>query len=553
MTAKNFFYLCLIFLFGLFLRVYMLGAVPAGFTPDEASQAYTAYSLLNTGKDEWGISWPTSSFRSFLDYKSALQTYLMIPTISIFGLNEFAARLPSAIFGSLAIISSFALVVALTKNIKLSLLTSFILATSPWAIQFSRMALEANLAVFLITSGLNFLLRSFEKPNLLILSAALFSISLYSYHAAKLFVPIFLFVIFAIYKKNFLKTPKILIASFLVALVLCLPLIRNLSGEDSKRGADLLITNISSDHLKSLNDTIFYHDLYQDNQYLPRLFHNKITLVANNFVNNYLSYFSLHFWFLEGGREITYSVIPGRGLLLLYLLPFFIYGLISVTKSNLPKSIKLLLLAWLILAPLPAALTKEGYRPNRAISFMFLLEFISAYGLYSFLSQTTKYFQLKRTFVILVFCFSFVFYLEDYTYASKVKFPESMSYGWREAVGFLAKSDSNYKQVIVEQGNQSQAMIAFYKKLDPNIFQSYSPEWSEQISRNKDIKYLDQLSNYSLQNYIFKSFAWPEDVSSDTLYLSHKLNNLPSERRTLKQIISPQGKILMEVFDFPKK
>ena len=128
-----------------------------------------------------------------------------------------------------------------------------------------------------------------------------------------------------------------------------------------------------------------------------------------------------------------------------------------------------------------------------------------------------------------------------------------MSYGWRDAVGYLAKTDSAYKQVIVEQGSQSQDMVAFYKKINPVTFQSFSKEWSEQISKNKDIKYLDQLGNYNLLNYKFKSFAWPEDISSDYLYLSHKLNNLPAERRTLKQITSPQGKIIMEVFDFPKK
>ena len=85
------------------LRLTYLGQIPAGISPDKVSQGYTAYSLLKTGADEWGIKWPLTSFRSFVDYKAPLQTYLMIPSIAIFGLNEFAVRLPSAIFGILSV------------------------------------------------------------------------------------------------------------------------------------------------------------------------------------------------------------------------------------------------------------------------------------------------------------------------------------------------------------------------------------------------------------------------------------------------------------------
>ena len=65
------------------LRLSFLGQVPAGISPDEVSQGYTAYSLLKTGADEWGVKWPLTSFRSFVDYKAPLQTYLMIPSICI--------------------------------------------------------------------------------------------------------------------------------------------------------------------------------------------------------------------------------------------------------------------------------------------------------------------------------------------------------------------------------------------------------------------------------------------------------------------------------------
>src|SRR3989344_6433819 len=85
---------------GLVLRVTWLTKYPAGFTPDEAAFGYNAYSILQTGKDEWGTPWWQLFFtnmRSFGDYKLPLYTFLTIPSIKIFGLSEFATRLPNAI------------------------------------------------------------------------------------------------------------------------------------------------------------------------------------------------------------------------------------------------------------------------------------------------------------------------------------------------------------------------------------------------------------------------------------------------------------------------
>ena len=102
---KVFFWLLLsvFFISALALRFYKFGEIPVGFNRDEASIGYTAYSLLKTGKDEYGKSFPLS-FKSFGDWKLPLYPYLVTPFIKIFGLSEFAVRLPSALFGVLTVI-----------------------------------------------------------------------------------------------------------------------------------------------------------------------------------------------------------------------------------------------------------------------------------------------------------------------------------------------------------------------------------------------------------------------------------------------------------------
>ena len=91
------------------LRLWQLGKVPSSPDWDEVALGYNSYSIMQTGRDEYGKFLPII-LRSFDDYKPALYSYLTIPSILIFGLNVFAVRLPSAIFGILAVIATYFLV-----------------------------------------------------------------------------------------------------------------------------------------------------------------------------------------------------------------------------------------------------------------------------------------------------------------------------------------------------------------------------------------------------------------------------------------------------------
>jgi len=86
-----------IFLVGTFLRFYNLGIVPNSMEWDEVSWGYNAYSILRTGKDEYGVSLPIS-FKAFGDYKQPVYVYSEVIPIAIFGLNSFAVRFPSALY-----------------------------------------------------------------------------------------------------------------------------------------------------------------------------------------------------------------------------------------------------------------------------------------------------------------------------------------------------------------------------------------------------------------------------------------------------------------------
>src|SRR5476651_952409 len=95
-----------IILIAIALRFWQLVSVPPSPDWDEVAFGYNAYSVIQTGHDEYGKSLPVV-LRSFDDYKPALYMYLVIPAELLFGVSTFAVRLPSAVFGVLTILAVF--------------------------------------------------------------------------------------------------------------------------------------------------------------------------------------------------------------------------------------------------------------------------------------------------------------------------------------------------------------------------------------------------------------------------------------------------------------
>src|SRR3990172_13096951 len=93
MDAKTILKLFFLILLAFGLRFVLLAYNPPSLNWDEVSHGYNSYSILKTGMDEWGKSFPITNFRAYGDYPLPLNLYLTIPFIAIFGLTEFALRL----------------------------------------------------------------------------------------------------------------------------------------------------------------------------------------------------------------------------------------------------------------------------------------------------------------------------------------------------------------------------------------------------------------------------------------------------------------------------
>ena len=117
-------------------RVWRFGAVPCGMNQDEAFAAYEAYSLLSTGLDTSGYPFPVY-LTAWGSGMNALESYLMMPFIALFGLEAWAVRLPQLIVAVLSMIAAYDVMKRLIDRWA-ALCGLFLLAVCPWHILLSR-------------------------------------------------------------------------------------------------------------------------------------------------------------------------------------------------------------------------------------------------------------------------------------------------------------------------------------------------------------------------------------------------------------------------------
>ena len=156
-------YLLGIILLAFTIRILFLENIPNGFFPDEASNAYDAYSILNTLQDQYGEFLP-AYFKSANDYREGLYIYLLVPFIKIFGLNVFGSRIASAVIGTLTVLVLYYLVKEIL-NQRFALLSALFLALSPWHIHFSRITFRSILFPLLFCLALLTFIKSFKNPK----------------------------------------------------------------------------------------------------------------------------------------------------------------------------------------------------------------------------------------------------------------------------------------------------------------------------------------------------------------------------------------------------
>lgn len=517
-------------------RLAWLTHIPPSLNWDEVSMGYTAYSLAETGRDEWGERLPLL-FRSYGEWKSAVYIYLLVPFIRVLGPTALAVRLPSALAGILAVYLTY-LIGARLYSRRVGLWAAFFLSVSPWHLVLSRPAFEANVALTLILAGIYFFLRSslVHRPSLL-LSAVFFALAPHTYNSAKVVVP--LLALYLICKSQLYKKVTNLLVFTLPLLLFALPLLLNLfTGRAAFRYTQVGVTTDQ----EALAKFVSNRQLPGIPPELGKLVFNRYTYAAHATFNNYLTYLSPAFLLTEAGDHTQHHV-PYFGVLYLAEFGFLFYGLSALSKER--STYRALPLVLIALGILPAALTRDEGHVLRSILTLPEWQLLAALG--------ASYLQLakKRKILLASYCLlitQVLLFLVAYFWWYPRTFARDWQYGHKEVAAYLKAHESEYQHIVMTKWyGEPQLFLAFYNRWDPR--------WYQQENR-ANLRYetegrlwLDQLPKYSIGKYTFTYLDLANHkMEPGTLYIG-KFDDFFEDPRTLSTIHFPDGSVAFHLVE----
>jgi len=477
MINKNNIVLILIVILAFALRVIAVDKFPAGFNADEAAIGYNAYSIIKTGKDEYGQILPLS-FKSFGDYKPGLYFYFVIPFVAVLGLTEFSVRIPSVLLGTGMVWLIYLLARQIFKDRRVGMIAALFLAINPWAIYFSRGGWETNAATFFITLGVYLFIKGLSKNRYLFFSLLSFLISIYLYQSPRLVVPVLVLAFMGIYSKEVFKIIKTnwkkVLMSFIILFVLSLPVVFEfLTGGGSERFQGL---SFLSDNGPSMRVNELRGEHSNPDGKLEKIIHNKYLAYGINFLGHYLDHYSSDFLFVNGDPLIR-NKTPETGQFYVIQSLFLITGLLMLIKFE--SKLKYLLVAWVLIAPLASSLTYQTPNAVRSLNMVIPLTLIMGYGFAGLFGILRKRpLQLFAGVILTLFLgFEFVHFQESYYIHSTKRYSLAWEYGFSEMVQKLSKYEGQFNHIIItDRYDQPYILLLFYKASLPDEFdKKYNP------------------------------------------------------------------------------
>lgn len=459
MKIKTTIILAGIVLLSLFFNLYNFGGAPACFNADEAAFSYNAYSILKTGRDEYGTFLPLR-LKSFGDYKLPLFSYLSVPFIGLFGLNEMGARLPNTFLAILFPIAVFYFVRELFARDDVSLVASFLSATTLAFHILSRQAHEGYLAALLVTVTGIFFIRLLKKATLrdtiIFLISAL--LTLFSYQSSRVLIGIY-FLCALIYfiprKKGYW-----ILGGFLAVLLLFT--VTDVIYKPA-RVANLLFIN-NPGYSLNLNEL--------RGEGGTRLTYNKLVYAPKILAVETLKYLSPQF-LLDSGDENPRFGYKGMGVITPAVYLFLFVGLYFMFKDR--ERWRYILLAFLLLTPVAASLSWAGVSLTRSFYLFVPISIIAAYGLVKAWQNTPKNYRLAGLAAIILVHGYFSYYSWDFYlnhYFKRALIVRSWQCGYAQVGEYVKTNYDKYdKFYISKAGGEPYIFMLFYLQYPPEKYQ----------------------------------------------------------------------------------
>lgn len=524
--------LMVIFAIALLLRLYHLGVLPKTFYVEELTNTYVGKFILLHGRDITGHLWPLVYFDKFGDYPPVLPLYLSGASSLIFGTNEFAGRLPIAMWGALLVFAVYQLSLLIFNDKRVGIFTSFIVAILPWHVVLSRTTAEGVVGLTVWTFGIVWVLRGMREKNrgLILKSFLLFFLCYFLYPALRILVPLTILPIPLFLYKTDKKLTKLLIAGLFLFTLLTGYIITTKWGRARFEQTSLFKSPEIAASV-SLRNQIFSNGLGPNQVLRARIFHNKATGYTREFFNQYLSYFSTKFLFLEGGGgQYRYYNVPDQGLLYISLLPFFLFALVSVSHAK--RTFFTYVIYLLIITPIPASLTVD-FTPHahRSLFMILPLILIAGSGFYALLQGG----MVKKLVIIGslgLLGLEFIYFWNQYAWQSNHFQSTLRNDGDREIVLYIKEERTKYDRVFAP----------VYERL-PFYYLFYTQNFTlELIGKFHDELQLDAVDNISfVRAWCPTRLSEVQQASKNILIVERADCDIPAGYQVVKTISRMDG------------
>lgn len=563
---KNFKVLILILIVGAVLRFYGITHNPPSLFGDEVDLGYQAYSILKTGNDYYGNKFPLN-FHSLAEWRTPIYLYSAVPTVAIFGISPLGVRLPAAIFGVLGILAIYLFSKELFKNQKVGLFTAFVVAVSPWHIQYSRAGFEVTEMLFFLVIGIYFFLKSLTNSKYLWISVLCVLITPWIYSTAKIFAPIVILLILIIWFRDIwhMRRNDKLKAIF-VGLFIGLPFLYGMffTGASQRFSYISVFSDPTTEPEIGFARTVDARARGENGvgltpTILDRVVHNKFVYWGERILKNYLQSFSTEFLFIKGDPNPRHSV--GLGEMHRIEMIALLLGVVYLFSSkNINIKNKLFIFALLLLAPLPSALTRDGgnHATRNILMLPPLLVLVSA-GWYSISTLPKRLSEASYIFIIFAYFIGLFFFSHEYLAHYPTTSERWWHYGWGESISEIKKIDSEYDSVIISMaGEPAWIFFAGYYQYNPRQWQQNFPIGSDIVINGfGNVSHIGKFAFGSPQPDV-QIYGLGRVINDKTLYLANAKEvgeNLilhpekaPSGLKLLKSVAYPSGEPAFYLF-----
>lgn len=509
----------LIVLIGAYIRFDRLTTIPPSLSHDESAIAYNAYSVLKTGKDEYGVPYPLL-FRSFDDYKLPGMVYSTIPFVALFGRTELAARLPSAIYGTLAIIVMFGLAYELTGSVAAALFAQLALALQPWHINFSRQLFESNGAVFWFMIGTYFLLRSRRVYKEILWAGLFYVVALYFYYSVRLVIPFIALFYLCTQWKTIIRQWKTTVLTLLICFTAFFPMGREMLSPGGWQRINTVSVVNDPNYLARRDQFVKILGTHPTTLY--KVIYNRRIALVETVIDNYWKNIAPHNLFVTGtgtyGALYPFdTVLVPIGLLFLFTLsPFATY----------------LMIIWLLTAFLPGALSINQPNTLRTLIAAPVFAVLSGFGIYyAFVIAKKSRVAIFGLIIISVSTFGVTFPKFHYAYFVNNPTNNALAFadGTKQMVTYVKANEGKYDRIYIS---------GYYWR--PYIFMLY---WGG----IDPVAYQNSGTREHFGKYYFSSASWDTN-GIKFMDPKYDFNALPHDGTTLFILAYPEYQMHSTLF-----